>query len=314
MTDLRHHPGLWADITALTLRSPPPSDTGMPSHTRTIVFSHANSFPASTYRTLFEGWRAAGYEVHAIDKIGHDPRHPVTTDWPHLVDQLATFISEEVGHPAWLVGHSLGGYLSMMVASRHPHLAQGVVVLDSPLLHGWKSTGIGLAKRSRVMGRVMPSRISAQRTHEWPSQHAVHEHFQAKAKFAAFDPAVLADYLASGMETHADGASRRLSFRREVETAIYNTMPHTLLQEFKRHPFQCPVAFIGGTRSRESRTVGLSGTRQIVGARLSWIQGSHLYPFERPADTVDQVLAWLKHFETGAPGPAPRASDTQRRT
>lgn len=300
MTDLRHHSGLWARITALTLRSHLLSDTGMPSHTRTIVFSHANSFPASTYRTLFEGWRSAGYEVHAIDKIGHDPRHPVTTDWPHLVDQLATFIEQEVGQPAWLVGHSLGGYLSMMAASRHPHLAQGVVVLDAPLLHGWKSAAIGVAKRTHTMGRVMPSRISAQRTHEWPSLHAVQTHFSSKPAFARFDPAVLADYLHSGTEGQSDGRTRHLSFRREVETAIYNTMPHTLLQEFRRHPFQCPVAFIGGTRSRESRTVGLSGTRQVVGQRLSWIEGSHLYPFERPADTVAEVLRWLQNLEAEA--------------
>ena len=276
----------------------------MPSNSRIIVFSHANSFPASTYRVLFEDWRAAGYEVRAIDKIGHDPRHPVTTDWPHLVDQLATFVREEVGQPAWLVGHSLGGYLSMMVANRHPHLAQGVVVLDSPLLHGWKAAGIALAKQTRTMGQVMPSRISAQRTQEWPNQRAVHEHFSSKPKFAAFDPAVLSDYLASGTEGHADGHSdgrtRRLSFRREVETAIYNSMPHTLLQEFKRHPFQCPVAFIGGTRSRESRTVGLSGTRQIVGPRLSWIEGSHLYPFERPHETAGEVLRWVRQLEGGA--------------
>jgi len=108
---------------------------------RTIVFSHANSFPASTYRTLFEGWRAAGYEVHAIEKFGHDPRYPVTMDWPHLVEQLKDFIERQVGHSAYLVGHSLGGFLSMMAASDYPHLAQGVVVLDSPLLTGWKSAG-----------------------------------------------------------------------------------------------------------------------------------------------------------------------------
>ena len=281
----------------LTLPPQSPPAKGMPSNTRTLVFSHANSFPASTYRTLFEGWRAAGLEVHAVDKIGHDPRLPVTTDWPHLVTQLATFIEEEVGRPAWLVGHSLGGYLSMMVASRHPHLAQGVVVLDSPLLHGWKSSAIAMAKRTRTMGRVMPSRISAQRTQEWPSLHAVQAHFSAKPKFARFDPDVLADYLRSGTEGQADGRSRHLSFRREVETAIYNTLPHTLLQEFKRHPFQCPVAFIGGTQSRESRTVGLSGTRQIVGPRLSWVEGSHLYPFERPRETVAEVLRWLQAFE-----------------
>lgn len=271
--------------------------------TRTIVFSHANSFPASTYRVLFDGWRAAGYEVRAIDKLGHDPRHPVTTDWPHLAEQLRQFIEHEVDEPAWLVGHSLGGYLSMMVANRHPHLARGVVVLDSPLLHGWKAAGIALAKQTRTMGQVMPSRISAQRTQEWPSQRAVHEHFSAKRKFAAFDPAVLADYLARGTEDQADGRARMLSFRREVETAIYNTMPHNLLPEFKRHPFQCPVAFIGGTRSRESRLVGLSGTKQIVGERLSWIDGSHLYPFERPRETVTEVLTWLRRFEA-LPGSA----------
>ncbi len=268
----------------------------MPSNTRTIVFSHANSFPASTYRCLFDGWRAAGYEVVAIDKIGHDPRYPVTNDWPHLVEQLANFIEEEVRHPAWLVGHSLGGYLSMMVASRHPHLAQGVVALDSPLLHGLQSAGIALAKRTGHMGQVMPSRVSAHRKQEWPSLHAAREHFQSKPVFAAFDPAVLADYIASGTENRA--GSRRLSFDRDIETAIYNTIPHTLLHEFRRHPFQCPVAYIAGAQSKESRNVGLSGTRQIVGENLSWMDGSHLYPFEHPNETVAEVLAWLKRFES----------------
>ena len=41
---------------------------------KTIVFSHANGFPAGTYRQLFEAWRAAGFTVHAVEKFGHDPR------------------------------------------------------------------------------------------------------------------------------------------------------------------------------------------------------------------------------------------------
>jgi pimeloyl-ACP methyl ester carboxylesterase len=269
---------------------------------RTIVFSHANSFPASTYRTLFEGWRAAGYEVHAIDKLGHDARYPVTNNWPFLVEQLRDFVEHEVGRPAYLVGHSLGGYLSMMVASRYPHLAQGVVVMDSPLLPGWQSAGIALAKKAGAMQRVMPSRISAQRTQEWPSLQAARVHFGSKPKFAAFHPGILGDYLHDGTQDHADGGarSRRLSFSREVETAIYNTMPHALLQRFRRHPHQCPVSFIGGTRSSELRKVGLSGIKQVVGERLSWIEGTHLYPFEQPQATVAEVLRWLQQFEQGA--------------
>ena len=43
-----------------------------------IVFSHGNSFPASTYRVMLDSLRARGFTVHAIEKYGHDPRYPVT--------------------------------------------------------------------------------------------------------------------------------------------------------------------------------------------------------------------------------------------
>jgi pimeloyl-ACP methyl ester carboxylesterase len=262
----------------------------------TIVFSHANSFPAGTYASLFGQWRAAGYQVKAIDKFGHDPRYPVTPDWPHLVEQLHHFVRDEVKGPAYLVGHSLGGYLSMMLASRQPALAAGVVVLDSPLLHGLGSWSIGLAKRLGQMPMVMPSRIAASRCHQWASRQDAHEHFGAKRKFAAFHPQVLSDYLTHGIDEAATQQRATLSFRREVEADIYNCMPHRLVQEFARHPPHCPLAFIGGQRSKELRQVGLRGTRRIFGEHFSWIEGTHLYPFEQPQRTAEAVLQWLHQF------------------
>ena len=76
-----------------------------------IVFSHANSFPASTYRVLFRNLKARGYAVKAIEKYGHDPRYPISNNWPEIVRQLADFartVVDKTGEPAWLVGHSLG--------------------------------------------------------------------------------------------------------------------------------------------------------------------------------------------------------------
>ena len=67
-----------------------------------IVFAHANSFPAGVYRLLFEARRARGYRVHAVDKFGHDPARPVTSNWPHLRDELIEFIQVQVGGPTWL--------------------------------------------------------------------------------------------------------------------------------------------------------------------------------------------------------------------
>ena len=58
-----------------------------------IHFSHANGFPASTYRTIFAEL-ADDYEIRSVERFGHDPRYPVTRDWPHLVDQLLDDIAQ----------------------------------------------------------------------------------------------------------------------------------------------------------------------------------------------------------------------------
>ena len=56
-----------------------------------IIFSHGNSFPASTYKVMFDNLRQRGFEVAAVEKFGHDPQYPATNNWPHLVQQLADF-------------------------------------------------------------------------------------------------------------------------------------------------------------------------------------------------------------------------------
>ncbi len=45
-----------------------------------IVFSHANSFPASTYRVLFGHLRQRGFEVSAVERYGRDAQYPVTSN------------------------------------------------------------------------------------------------------------------------------------------------------------------------------------------------------------------------------------------
>jgi pimeloyl-ACP methyl ester carboxylesterase len=228
------------------------------SNANTIVFSHANGFPAGTYRVLFEAWRAAGYTVHAIEKYGHDPRFPVTGNWPHLRAQLIEFIEHEVGGPAWLVGHSLGGYLSLMAASRRPDLAQGLVMLDSPLIAGWRARALQFAKATGLDERFSPAHVSKRRRQQWEGADAALTHFAAKPAFARWAPGVLRDYIASGTEGHGEGhgKTQRLSFQREIETAIYRTLPHHLERVLRSHPLQCTMGFVRGTESNEVRQVG----------------------------------------------------------
>jgi pimeloyl-ACP methyl ester carboxylesterase len=269
----------------------------------TLVFSHANGFPAGTYRQLFALWRAAGWRVLAVEQFGHDPAYPVTSNWPRLRDQLIHFIDGHAPQGVFLVGHSLGGLLSLLAASKRPDLAQGLVMLDSPVFTGWRSHTVQVLKRSRLIQRLGPGKVSATRRHAWPSRQAAHDHFAAKPKFARWAPGVLDDYIRSGMRPEAGehGEKLVLGFTREVETRIYNTLPHHLGRVLQRHPLRCPVGFIAGTRSTEIRQGGIEGARRLAGERFVWLEGSHLYPMEKPQETADAVLQLLDALRTAAP-------------
>jgi len=264
----------------------------------TIVFAHANGFPAGTYRVLFEAWRAAGYEVRALERIGHDDSYPVTGNWPHLRQQLADFVLREADGPAFLVGHSLGGYLSLMVALEHRPLVAGLVMIDSPVIHGWKARALQFAKAARFAAHVSPGRVSRKRRESWSDADEARRHFESKPAFARWDARVLDDYIAAG--TLESQGERRLAFDRAVETSIYNTLPHHIAGLVTRRPPDCPVAFIGGSQSAEVRQVGLSATRRLARGRMSQVEGSHLFPMERPDETAAAVLAQLERMRASA--------------
>jgi pimeloyl-ACP methyl ester carboxylesterase len=259
-----------------------------------IVFSHANSFPAGTYRVLFDAWRAAGHTVHAIERFGHDPKYPVSTNWPHLRNQLIDFIDAEVAQPAFLVGHSLGGLLSLLAACKRPDLARGLVLLDAPVITGWRAHSLQVMRATGLMQRISPGRVSARRRHEWPTRADVLPHFARKRMFAGWDSRVLEDYVHAGFEDRADCTV--LAFEREVETRIYETLPNRLGCVLRKHPPRRPVGFIAGTRSVEMRRGGVAASKALARQHFVWIDGTHLYPMEKPDQTAAEVLRLIGSF------------------
>ena len=169
-----------------------------------------------------------------------------------------------------------------------------MVLLDAPVVAGWRAHSVRVMKLSGLFRRLSPGRVSARRRWQWPSAEAAWQHFAAKAVFARWQPRLLRDYIASGTEADPDAAASggvRLAFDRDVETRIYNTLPHHMGAVLYRHPPRCPVAYIGGTQSTEGRQVGLAATRALVHGRLQWIEGSHLFPMEKPEETATAVLS-----------------------
>jgi pimeloyl-ACP methyl ester carboxylesterase len=247
-----------------------------------LHFSHGNSFPGGTYRQLLDGLRAE-YEVHAHDMYGHDPRFPVGDGWHGLVEELIAQL-ERYGQPAILVGHSLGGMLSMMAARARPELVRCVVMLDSPVVAGWRATAWRAAKLSGSLAtRLSPARLSERRRNVWPDAAAVRQHFSSKDIFAAWAPGVLDDYIEHGLAPHPEGV--QLRFSRAVETDIYRSLPHHMGMVLRKR-FPVPIGFIAGTNSVELRQAGLGATRKLVGKNLTMIEGGHLFPMEKPQLTA----------------------------
>jgi pimeloyl-ACP methyl ester carboxylesterase len=259
-----------------------------------LHFSHANSYPAGTYRQLFEAL-GQRFDVRAFDMHGHDPAYPVDDGWDALTAELIAQL-EKYNEPAILVGHSLGGILSMLAASRRPELARAVVMLDSPVVAGWRAVLWRLVKLQGWADRFCPSRFSVRRRTVWPDAQAAYEHFASKPVFAAWAPGVLSDYVDNGLVPHPDGV--QLRFSREVETEIYRTLPHDQGELLKR-PFPVPIGFIGGTRSDELRQAGVASTRKLVGSNFVMTEGSHLYPMETPLVTAAETERMVDRLLSG---------------
>ena len=264
-----------------------------------IFFSHANSFPAGTYRKLFD-LLAARYRIEAVDRYGHDPDFPVTDGWSHLVSQAEQNLARvrRGDEPVILVGHSLGGFLSLMLAARNPAMVRGVVMLDSPVIEGWKAGVLRAAKKVGLASRFPPAAAAVRRRETFASHQEALDHFSRKQVFSRWDADILRDYVSCGVceLPEQSGSLAHLRFARDIEARIYQTVPHDLARVCRRLRGRAPglpVGFVYGRQSHEIRLAGLGATRRLVGPHLRAVQGGHLFPMEQQEVTARLVIELL---------------------
>ena len=259
-----------------------------------LHFVHGNSFPAGTYSAMLKHLREH-YRVDALAMHAHDPQFPVTDGWHELVQELIVTLTSRYTEPVILLGHSMGGMLSLMAARARPDLIRCVVLLDAPVVAGWRAQIWRYVKHRGIGDKYSPARFSANRRHVWPDAEAAFQHYVAKPMFAIWPTQVLRDYLEHGLVSHKDGVTLR--FDRDIETAVYRTLPHHI-GSLARRPFPVPVGFIGGEDSVECRQAGLGATRTLVGDYFCKIPGGHLFPMETPDVAAREVHAMIERLLT----------------
>lgn len=259
-----------------------------------LHFVHANSYPAGTYRVFFDHLRTH-YDVQALPMHAHNPRYPVRNGWHALTLELIDALTARYDQPVVLAGHSMGGVLSLMAAKARPDLVRCVVLLDAPIVAGWRALLLRVAKSINADKKFSPAQFSEKRRNRWANTEEAYRHYASKNMFAIWPPEVLRDYIEHGLQSHPEGVTLR--FTRETETAVYRSLPHHI-GTMVRSSFPVPVGFIGGKDSVECRKAGMAATRRLAGRHFQLVPGGHLFPLESPAmaaSALHEMVQSLAH-------------------
>jgi len=248
-----------------------------------LHIAHANGFTGGTYNVLADQL-SAHYRVHAIPHLAQNPKFPVTDNWTFLIDEMIHHFETSFSEPVVAVGHSLGGVLSTLTALKRPDLVKAVIVLDSPIMPGWMAHGMRFLKMTRLDERIFPIKRIEDRQTEWSSFEEAREYFSGKSLMRNFDPRCLDDYIRSG--TREKDGRLVLNFDPKVEADIWRTIPHNVHTHGK---LKVPGAVIGGRQSEYFKPMNGAFMKGHLGMKVKWIDGTHMFPLQRPEETADLI-------------------------
>lgn len=100
-----------------------------------MLLVHGLASSLDNWQTLIPGLVSAGYKVYAVDLLGHGESHKPTGAHHYRIETIFSFFVEWINRldleaPPILIGHSLGGYLSLSYAIQNPERVRGFVLID----------------------------------------------------------------------------------------------------------------------------------------------------------------------------------------
>lgn len=206
--------------------------------------------------------------VFAVDLPGHGQTALGETSprFEAFAARLSDFIAEQDLHQAVLVGHSMGGVLSVLAAGQRPELVAGVVNLDG---------AVPLTTQARVGFRDLFTRINAE------GFRAVVPQFLREVFFLPREQGPASERIVADM----------LSCPEELATALMSQFP-TLEAEPALGACRAPILFIGGSHPRFDEST-LTKVRPDAWIARVAVTGHFVQIFGLP-----QVTAMIEKFLT----------------
>lgn len=259
-----------------------------------VVFSHATSFNAYTYRTLLAplGDRM---RVWALDARGHGlTTLPAGTfgytSWARHRDDLIAVLEKHTTQPVTLAGHSMGATVSLLVAAKRPDLAASLALIEPVILPAAAYAFAELPLGPLMQRTFNPlARGAANRRERFEDRVYAARAFTDRGVFKTFPPQVIADYLVDGLQEDRRGGLR-LSCSPRFEAATYCAQRHDPWSALRA--VSCPLVLL---RAETGSTISQAAMHRIAAlkpqARVATVEGAtHMLPMERP----DRVRAAIE--------------------
>ncbi|MFE1597799.1 alpha/beta fold hydrolase [Methylobacterium sp. ID0610] len=255
---------------------------GPPGRPFDAVVLHANGFTARTYRSLLLPL-AGEARLLAYDQRGHgattlSARPRGRRNWNDLAADLVALLDRLDGPPVTLVGHSMGGIVSLLAAARRPERVRNLVLLDPVILRRRDA----LVARVPVLAQALFRRHSPladqaiRRRANFPSRAAALAAYRGRGAFRTWPDAALADYVADGFRDRPDGTVE-LACAPAWEAANYLAQGHDTWGALRR--LARPALIL---RAAAGSTCALARDRPPH-VTVETVPGTtHFLPFEAP--------------------------------
>lgn len=265
------------------------------------LFLHANGFPTGVYRQFLDAL-SAHTTIIDLPIIETPPEMPGARRWQAMRESIRPLIEHHGDDDCALVGHSMGGYLSLILAADALPRRHRVVVIDSPLVLGWRSALFGFSQLTGLSYRFGPAPIAKRRRDAWEDAASARAFFADKRFVQRWAPGVLDDFISEGLVPQ-DGGRLHLRVPKSTERDIYANLAHRAATRAWQRLRAAGLApgFIAGKRSRELRMAGLPGNRRLFGERWRELPASHLIPMELPLECAQAVVELLGDIDARHP-------------
>jgi pimeloyl-ACP methyl ester carboxylesterase len=252
----------------------------------TIVFGHANGFPAPVYRKLREALNATQWLE--ADCLGQGSQG-IGRNWTGITRQMLE-CARQAPRPRIGLGHSLGGFALYLAEHAEPGLLDGMILLEPPMFRPATRNLIRLVRSLGLLNRFPPVSLALRRKRHWPDRDAARDYFASKALFAPLDPDCLDDYLREGLVPEAAGLG--LKYRAETEYRVFYEGPPAV-PRLRQTPSL--AAFVYGQQTQVLKPADLHWLRKrLSGFTHDALPGGHLFPLEHPQQTADSIVSRIE--------------------